>query len=70
MKTHLPYILIALTVVGVCSWAVIASLEHAESQSQKYYEFNLKPDIERCRDLGKYPVVSGWNGRLIECKDF
>ena len=28
------------------------------------------PDVQKCRDLGGYPIQSNWDGTLLECKKF
>lgn len=70
MKQHL--LLGVCLVVGLFlfGWLLnwVASKE-AEIE-RKHYEESIKPDIDACRALGKYPVMSKWDGRLKECKDF
>lgn len=66
MKEAIAILAIVVFLIGMVVWSLMAG----EKKSQEYYEKNIKPDIDACRALGKYPVTSKWDGELKECKEF
>lgn len=55
---------------GFMTYLLSDPFNWVKEKEKPVYVSKFQPDIDACRARGMYPVISGWDGSLKECKEF